>query len=86
MTTVGMSGPKDSPPWNFLHASNELRWKTSFMARVTDTGFRYLMLACSLSVMVIVGLLLFELTGRSRLSIAQFGFKFFTGSRGTRFR
>jgi phosphate transport system permease protein len=50
------------------------------MARLTDTGFRYAMLACSFSILLIVGLLLLELSSRSRLSIAQFGFKFFTGS------
>ena len=38
------------------------------------------MLACSFTVLLIVGLLLFELITRSKLSIHQFGFKFFTGS------
>ena len=54
--------------------------KSSIGARMVDTGFRYAMLACSFSVMLIVGLLLWELINRSKLSIAHFGFKFFTGS------
>jgi phosphate transport system permease protein len=38
------------------------------------------MLACSISILVIVGLLLYELTVRSRLSLHEFGFGFFTGT------
>jgi phosphate transport system permease protein len=79
MTTVGGSGANVAPI-ELPKRVQRIALKTSFMARMTDTGFRYAMLACSFSVMVIVGLLLFELTSRSRLSIAQFGFRFFTGS------
>lgn len=54
--------------------------KTSFLGHLADTGFRYTMLACSISILVIVGLLLYELTVRSRLSLHEFGFGFFTGT------
>ncbi len=54
--------------------------KSSLASKMTDAGFRYAMLACSLSVLTVVGLLLYELITKSHLSIAQFGFKFFTGS------
>ena len=54
--------------------------KTSLASKLADTGFRYAMLACSLSVLIVVALLLYELITKSRLTIAQFGFKFFTGS------
>jgi phosphate transport system permease protein len=47
---------------------------------MADAGFRYAMLACSFTILTIVGLLLYELTNRSQLSIKQFGFRFFTGS------
>lgn len=38
------------------------------------------MLACSLSIIAILGLIIYELGNKSKLSIAAFGFKFFTGS------
>ena len=80
MTTVGVS-PKTGPvPVELPPRVQRISLKSSFAARMTDTGFRWAMLACSLSVLVIVGLLLWELISRSKLSIAQFGFKFFTGS------
>lgn len=47
---------------------------------MTDAGFRYAMLACSLSVLIIVVLFLYELVTKSHLSIVKFGFSFFTGS------
>ena len=48
--------------------------------RLADRLFRYLMLACGLSVIAIVVLIVFELFQGSRLAINQFGFKFFIGS------
>ncbi len=47
--------------------------------KLADAGFRYAMLACSISVLAIVVLIVFELATKSKLSFAQFGFKFFTG-------
>ena len=80
LTTVGLPS-KPSPAVVELPARvQRIALKSSFLARMTDTGFRYAMWACSFTVLIIVGLLLWELINRSKLSIAQFGFKFFTGS------
>lgn len=42
-----------------------------------DRVFRYLMLACAASIFAIVAFIFFELITRSRLSLHQFGFRFF---------
>lgn len=80
LTTFGGSEAPKLQPVEVPPRVQRIALKTTFAGRLTDTGFRYAMLACSASVLVIVGLLLYELTNRSRLSIAEFGFKFFTGS------
>jgi phosphate transport system permease protein len=49
-------------------------------ARLGDSIFRYLVLASALSVLAIVGLILLELALQSRLSLHQFGWRFFVGS------
>jgi phosphate transport system permease protein len=46
--------------------------------RIADSAFRYLMLLCALSVLGIVALIVVELVLQSRLSLHQFGWKFFT--------
>jgi len=48
--------------------------------RFADRGFEFLMLACGLSLLVIVGLTIYELVDKSHLSLQQFGWRFFTGS------
>ncbi len=48
--------------------------------RLADHLFRYAMLACGLSVIAIVALIVFELFQGSRLAIHQFGFKFLVAS------
>lgn len=48
---------------------------------MADAGFRYAVLACSISILATVAFLLFELTKQSHLTIVQFGWKFFTGSK-----
>jgi len=48
--------------------------------QLPDRLFRYAMLACGLSVIAIVVLIVFELFQGSRLAINQFGFKFFIAS------
>jgi phosphate transport system permease protein len=48
--------------------------------QLADRLFRYLMLACGLSVIAVVGLIVFELFQGSRMAINRFGFKFFIGS------
>lgn len=47
--------------------------------RISDKAFRVLTLLCALSVLAIVALILFELAMQSRLSLHEFGWKFFTG-------
>jgi phosphate transport system permease protein len=48
--------------------------------QLADRLFRWLMLACGLSVIAIVVLIVAELFQGSRMAINQFGFKFFIGS------
>lgn len=48
-----------------------------FKLRAADGLFRYLLLVCAASVPAIVGLLLLELVLQSRLSLSEFGLKFF---------
>src|SRR5256885_8539915 len=50
------------------------------MNRIADETFRYATLFCAASILVIVGLILYELIERSQLSIGQFGWKFFSGT------
>ncbi len=68
--TAAGSRPKSGAP-----ASRGLR-----AGRLADRLFRYAMLACGLSVIAIVVLIVFELFQGSRLAINEFGFKFFIGS------
>jgi phosphate transport system permease protein len=46
---------------------------------VADRIFRYVVLGCALSVLFIVGLILTEMLKQSRLSMHEFGWKFFSG-------
>src|SRR5207248_6782010 len=49
-------------------------------SRVADEAFRYATLLCAVSILVIVGLIFYELVDKSKLSIGQFGWKFFSGT------
>src|SRR5881227_412701 len=49
-------------------------------SRFADAIFRSLVIACALSVLAIVGLIVYELLTRSGLSLHKFGFKFLTTS------
>ena len=48
-------------------------------SRLPDQLFHYAMIACGLSVAVLLGLILYELIANSSLSLHQFGWKFFAG-------
>jgi phosphate transport system permease protein len=48
-------------------------------SRMADAAFHTAMLACAISVLLIVALIAVELVLRSRPTLAQFGWKFFTG-------
>ena len=54
-----------------LHSSRISKW--------LDWIFRNVLLLCSLSVLGVMGIFFYELTSRSKLSIAKFGLHFFTG-------
>src|SRR3954452_4079287 len=54
--------------------------RPAMLSRVADEAFRYATLLCAASILVIVGLIFYELIERSQLSIGQFGWKFFTGT------
>lgn len=57
----------------------KVQLRTSRFSRSFDVLFRHGVLLCSLSVLAIVVLFFYELYTHSRLSIARFGFSFFTG-------
>ena len=48
-------------------------------SKLPDELFRYAMIACGLSVAVLLGLILYELIVNSSLSLHQFGWTFFSG-------
>ena len=50
------------------------------LSRIADEAFRYATLLCAASILGIVGLIFYELIDKSKLSIGQFGWKFFTGT------
>jgi len=51
-------------------------WRTKF----AEHTFKYAMLGCSLAVLAVMALIFVQLVLHSRLSLHQFGFKFFVGS------
>jgi phosphate transport system permease protein len=53
---------------------------SSRVSKFLDVLFRYSLLICSISIIAVMVLFFYELTTRSKLSIAKFGFHFFTGS------
>ncbi|MGH9603185.1 MAG: phosphate ABC transporter permease subunit PstC [Terriglobales bacterium] len=52
--------------------------RPGMFGRMADGAFRYAMLGCALSVAGILGLIVYELVTNSRLSINEFGWRFFT--------
>ena len=59
--------------------SDLVRLRVRVGSKLPDELFRYAMIACGLSVAVLLGLIFYELVANSRLSLHQFGWKFFTG-------
>jgi phosphate transport system permease protein len=68
------SKPAAAPP------APRIELHSSKINKYLDLGFRYSLLLCSLSILAVMGLFFYELTSRSKLSIARFGFGFFVGS------
>ena len=54
--------------------------RSSKISKYVDVVFRNALLICSLSIILVMVLFFYELTSRSKLSIAKFGFSFFTGN------
>lgn len=61
-------------------AAPRIELHTSKFSKSLDVVFRYAVLICSLSIILVMALFFYELTSRSKLSIAKFGFGFFTGT------
>jgi phosphate transport system permease protein len=60
-------------------AAPRIELHSSKTSKYLDLVFRYGLLICSLSIIAVMILFFYELTSRSKLSIAKFGFSFFTG-------
>jgi phosphate transport system permease protein len=60
-------------------AAPRIELRSSKLSKYLDVVFRNALLICSLSIIAVMVLFFYELTSRSKLSIAKFGFSFFTG-------
>ena len=58
----------------------KIELRTSIVSKYIDVLFRNALLLCSVSVLAVMVLFFYELTSRSKLSIAKFGFHFFLGN------
>ncbi|MGH9509540.1 MAG: phosphate ABC transporter permease subunit PstC [Terriglobales bacterium] len=54
-----------------------IQGRPGLLARLADPAFRYAMLGCALSLLTVLGLIVYELVTNSRLSINEFGWRFF---------
>jgi phosphate transport system permease protein len=61
-------------------AAPRIELHSSKVSKYLDGVFRYSLLICSVSVLAVMVLFFYELTSHSKLSIARFGFGFFTGN------
>ncbi|PYP92315.1 MAG: phosphate ABC transporter permease subunit PstC [Candidatus Angelobacter sp. Gp1-AA117] len=73
------TGAAADKPLSLVPAAFKIKFQTKNNA-FADGTFRTLVILCALSVMVIVGLIAFELVRQSHLSMAKFGFKFLSTS------
>jgi phosphate transport system permease protein len=78
--------PKETEPVSPEKSGGELAVVTRREARkregrLPDAIFRFLVIACAVSLFVIVVLIVVQLVRQSDLSLKKFGFKFFTGTR-----
>lgn len=72
------ASPVETRPRRTPDASEPAGVRVRVGSRLADEFFRYAMIACGLSVAVVLGLILYELVAGSSLSLHQFGWKFFT--------
>jgi phosphate transport system permease protein len=75
-----IAADEQAQPVQVISAAPRIELHTSRISKHVDVAFRYLLLICSLSIIAVMLLFFYELTSRSKLSIAKFGFGFFTGS------
>jgi phosphate transport system permease protein len=74
------SGKQEHAAAATTSAAPHIELRTSKFSKYVDVVFRYSLLLCSISIIAVMALFFYELTSRSKLSIARFGFGFFTGS------
>src|SRR5579864_5765712 len=72
------ASPVETPPRRTQPASEPAGVRVRVGSRLADELFRYAMIACGLSVAVVLGLILYELVANSTLSLHQFGWEFFS--------
>ena len=77
---VPTAADEQARPVQVISAAPRIELHTSRISKHVDVAFRSLLLICSLSIIAVMLLFFYELTSRSKLSIAKFGFGFFTGS------
>ena len=75
-----IAAEEQAHPVQVISAAPRIELHTSRISKHVDVAFRYSLLICSLSIIAVMLLFFYELTSRSKLSIAKFGFSFFTGS------
>jgi phosphate transport system permease protein len=77
MSTVpsDLSGPQPMPRLAPLH----LQRRSTMWSRFADGGFSTAVLACAVSVLALMGFIIYELLQNSMLSVNEFGWQFFWG-------
>jgi phosphate transport system permease protein len=75
-TAPGVHAPEVPAP---ASVAPRIQLPSSRISKYLDVIFRYSLWICSLSVLAVLGLFFYELTTRSKLSIARFGLHFFVG-------
>ena len=75
---VAQPAGSPTPPGSGIHIAKPKSLITGKPSRWADSVFHAGMLLAALSVLAVVALIIFELRDQSKLSIHQFGFKFFT--------
>jgi phosphate transport system permease protein len=63
-----------------VSSAPRIELRSSKIGKYLDVVFRYSMWICSVSILAVMVLFFYELTTRSKLSIARFGFSFFVGN------
>jgi phosphate transport system permease protein len=73
-------GSTAKPPLVTVPRAPKIELHASKISKYIDIAFRYSLLVCSISIIAVMVLFFYELTSRSKLSIARFGLGFFTGT------